>query len=626
MRYRNPALPSTSIAALLCVLACLVPAGATALPDSRGYELVSPVEKNGAQVDLPETLFGGGVFQAAAQGGALTYSAAASFADPLGSPGASQYLGRRVAGGWATENLTVGQLSGSYDTSPGAGAPYRLFSSDLGLALLTNGRRCRGEGTGCPVANPSLPGSGAPDGYRNYYLRDNGDGTFEALLSSAVIAGSALGPEELEVDFVAATPDLSQVVLSTCAALTPDAVEEPGAGGECDPAAQNLYLRSASGLRLINVLPGDSEGTPGAQIAAQSGAISADGSRVYFTADEDGALYLDEAGGPTRLVPETAGGAAFQAASADGSIAFFTKGGGLYRYDAGAGTTKLLAAGVMGALGVPADGSRVYYLAASGVFLWREGTTTKIAAGADASDYPPATGTSRLSADGDELAFLSAANLTGFDSKGKTEVYLYSVAAGLRCVSCNSAGTAPLGPAAIPGAIANGSGFEAYQPRALSADGSRLFFESKDALVSGDTNGDRDVYQWEDQGTGSCAKAGGCVELISTGRAEDGAHFIDASADGNDVFFATDGSLVAGDPGGLDFYDARVGGGFPVPIAPIACVGDACQPLPGEPEDPTPGTLLQTVGNERLHIPKGKHKKKHHKKKHHKRKHVRRAG
>ncbi|HWO47585.1 MAG TPA: hypothetical protein VNM41_05940, partial [Solirubrobacterales bacterium] len=186
--------------------------------------------------------------------------------------------------------------------------------------------------------------------------------------------------------------------------------------------------------------------------------------------------------------------------------------------------------------------------------------------------------------------------------------------------SCNSAGTPPLGPAAIPGAIANGDNFRAYKPRALSASGDRLFFESKDALVAGDTNGDRDVYQWEAQGTGGCATAGGCIDLISTGHAEDGAVFIDASADGSDVYFATQGSLVAGDPGFLDLYDARVGGGFPAPPTPIPCEGDSCQPLPGEPEDPTPGTLLQTAGNERLHIPKGKHRKKH-KKKHHKQKH-----
>lgn len=43
------------------------------------------------------------------------------------------------------------------------------------------------------------------------------------------------------------------------------------------------------------------------------------------------------------------------------------------------------------------------------------------------------------------------------------------------------------------------------------------------------------------------------------------------------------------------------------------CVGDSCQPLPPEPEDPTPGTLVPNGGNPPLHIYEPA-KKKHHKK------------
>jgi hypothetical protein len=129
-----------------------------------------------------------------------------------------------------------------------------------------------------------------------------------------------------------------------------------------------------------------------------------------------------------------------------------------------------------------------------------------------------------------------------------------------------------------------------YKPRALSADGRRLFFDSRDALVVQDSNKDRDVYQWEAQGTGSCNAPGGCIALISSGQATEGALFLDASEDGADAFFLTDASLVVTDPGVMDVYDARIGGGFPAPVVPIACLGDACQVVPGEPEDPTPGT------------------------------------
>ncbi len=263
------------------------------LPDSRGWEMVSPPEKNGGQVDGPEADYGGGVFQAAAQGGAVTYSSLDSFGGALGSPGASQYLSLRGADGWTTQNLTVTQFSGGYDTSPGAGSPYRLFSEDLGSGLSTNGRRCRGEGNSCPVANLPLPGSGAPGGYRNYYLRDSG-GSYRAVLTSADLAGLALGSDKLEIGFASATPDLSRIVLSSCAKMTADAVEIAGTEGECDPSKQNLYLYSGAGLELVNLLPGDTQGTPGSAIAAQVGAISDDGSRIYFT--HAGNLYLREAG------------------------------------------------------------------------------------------------------------------------------------------------------------------------------------------------------------------------------------------------------------------------------------------------------------------------------------------
>jgi hypothetical protein len=118
----------------------------------------------------------------------------------------------------------------------------------------------------------------------------------------------------------------------------------------------------------------------------------------------------------------------------------------------------------------------------------------------------------------------------------------------------------------------------------LSADSKHVFFDTLDALAPQDTNSDRDVYQWEAPGTGDCTKPVGCVKLISSGRAEGGASFLDASADASDAFFLTDGSLVPGDTGVTDVYDARVGGGAPGTGPAIACFGDACQPLPPEPD------------------------------------------
>ena len=593
--------------------------GPLRLPDGRGWEMVSPVGKNGGEVQGLGVA--GNLLQAAAQGGAVGFGSTSSFGEGAqGTPAISQYLSWRGGSGWATQNLSVPLLSGGYGDGPGEN-PYRLFAPDLGSALLANGQRCRGAAGECPVANPPLPGSGAPPGYRNYYRRDNSSGANRALLGPAVVGG--LAPERFELGFAGAAPDLRHIVLSTCAALTPAATEVP-AGAGCDPAATNLYEWSQAGdLSLVNRLPGALVGTPGATLAAPGGAVSEDGSRVYWALGDD--LYLYERGAPTAQVDAAVGGGGdFQAAAADGSLAFFTKAGHLYRYDAGtaAATDLTPAGGVEGVLGVSADGAYVYYVAGA-LFVHRQGAAVQIAAAADPGNYPPATGTARVSADGTRLAFLSEASLTGYDNLDQdgsgpvSEVFFYSAdpsgGGTLRCASCNPTGARPLGPSTLPGAVGGGEGTDAvpaYKPRALSGDGRRLFFDSADALVSQDTNNRPDVYEWEAQGAGDCSRPGGCLNLISSGRGGEGASFADASGNGDDVFFLTDGSLVSGDPGSVDLYDARVGGGFPLPPTPIPCDGDACQPLPSPPDDPLPGTLATSAGNPPLTIEKAARKTK----------------
>jgi len=76
---------------------------------------------------------------------------------------------------------------------------------------------------------------------------------------------------------------------------------------------------------------------------------------------------------------------------------------------------------------------------------------------------------------------------------------------------------------------------------------------------------------------------------------------IDASEDGSDAFFLTGSSLVGQDPGAIDLYDARVGGGFAEGGEGIPCEGDSCQALPPEPTEPTLTTLLSGPGNPPVH-------------------------
>jgi hypothetical protein len=591
-----------ALAIPLVVGALAAPASA-ALPDGRGWEMVSPVEKNGGRVDLPESIAGGGVMQAAAQGGSVTYSSTSSFSGAAGAPIGSQYVAGRSADGWATANISVPIVSGSFDFDD-RGVPYQLFSRDLSRSLLLNGDRCRGGAAECPVANPPLAGTDAPAGFQNYYLREGGG--FEALIGAEDVAGRGLDPAEFEVTLAGASPDLKTVLLSTCAALTDAATD--GCGSDED----NLYKwsQSSGALSLIAV-------APGAAPAAPAGAVSADGSRIYWRDVGSGNLYLREGSSTIQVDAEAGGGGEFQTASADGAVAFFTRAGHLYRYVGGSTTDLTPAGGVLGVLGAAADGSAVYFQDGAALKRWSAGATTNVAPGiaADPSTYPPATGASRVTPDGGSLLFLSSGELTGYDNTDKytglpdMEVYLYDASAKvLSCPSCNRRGRRPIGPSTIPGAIRNGSApgsVQAYKPRVLSANGRRVFFDSGDALVAADSNsnpttgaGIGDVYQWEAQGEGDCALAIGCISVLSEPSLPSGASFADASADGADAYFLTGASLVGTDPGSMDLYDARVGGGLPEPPPPpIPCTGDACQVLPSLPSSPSLATLAPGAGN-----------------------------
>lgn len=582
--------------------------GGAGLVDGRGWEMVSPVEKNGGDVG---GLRGSGVPppQAAVGGGAVSYGSRASFAGAAGAPAVSRYLARREATSWGTRNLSPALLSGSYGLQ--SGDPFELLSADLSRGLLLNGAHCRSGAEGCAVQNAPLPGSGAPPGFQDYYLVDLGTGGAQALVTAADLAHTPLSASQFDLELAGADPALGRVLISTCAALTTQAAEVAGAEG-CDPAAQNLYLWSGGGLSEVNVLPGQSQGTPGAAVAAPLGAIATGPARVFWT--HAGDLYVWEGGGSHQVDAAAGGGGTFEAASGDGAVAYFSKAGHLWRYSTALDTAADLtpAGGVLGVLGAAADGSRVYYATASGIFSWQAGQTTLVAGGAvDASNYPPATGAARVSPDGTRLAFTSTAPLTGYDNtdinsgQPDSEVYLYADATGLACISCNPTGGRPTGPSSLPAAAAL-PGRLPYQPRTLVAGGLRLFFDSADAIALTDIDGAVDAYQWEEQGVGSCAKPGGCLALISSGTSGS-AGFADASADGSDAFFLTDRSLVPADTGSVDLYDARVGGGFPVPSLPIPCEGDSCQPLPSPPEEVPVTTLVRGLGN-----PPVRYLKRHH--------------
>jgi hypothetical protein len=135
-------------------------------------------------------------------------------------------------------------------------------------------------------------------------------------------------------------------------------------------------------------------------------------------------------------------------------------------------------------------------------------------------------------------------------------------------------------------------------PRWLSDDGSRVFFDSVEPLSPQDTNGLRDVYEWERDGAGSCQDSEGCVYLLSGGTSTDSSSLVDASVQGDDAFIVTRAQLVPQDRNEtFDLYDAHVGG--VQPLSSPACSGTGCQGVPSVPPlfATPPSVTFDGVGN-----------------------------
>ncbi len=101
----------------------------------------------------------------------------------------------------------------------------------------------------------------------------------------------------------------------------------------------------------------------------------------------------------------------------------------------------------------------------------------------------------------------------------------------------------------------------------------QVFFQTKEALLPRDTNGQADVYEYS-YATG--------LHLISTGTSSSGARLLGSSQSGTDVFFLGRQALLPGEPNGefQGIYDARVDGGFPVTEVPVCTTADACRAAP----------------------------------------------
>jgi hypothetical protein len=664
-------------------------AGAT-LPDCRGYEQASPIDKGGLNIEGFQPLLA-----VSPDGSRVSFFSQGGSGIPA-SGGAHQeftsLLSSRQAGSWSTQRLLVPEEIGERAAFIGA-------SEDLRYAFVEAGHRTGSVHNGLYVIDTTDSSLATVIPYEG-----NGNDSEEGIAEEYSYEGSST--------------DGSRVFFEAQKKLTDNAAGEEHF---------NLYMwdRASGHVSLVSVLPGEPAEAPngGARIRGTGyHAISQNGNRAYFTATETGQIYLRRGlAGPSPdtvhvsapeegvVDPDGPQPAELQEVTPDGSLAYFLSsekltadattgasdgGRDLYRYDADTGTLVDVApdlvdpngAKMQGLLGVSADGSSGYF-AAEGVlapggtlgqyniyrFVEEESgnfTFTFVARlshddpneGEDTTNWTRpraqltegnASKTSRVSPDGQSLVFSSRRSITGYDNHGCgrsgffheacQELYLYSAGSeSLYCISCNPTGEVPKGAPSLSTPTLNAHLFPANMPetrqtRNLAPDGSRVFFQTPDPLVAGDTNGDtkcesrainysgvrdcQDVYEWEAPGApgGSCQVAevnGGCLYLLSTGKSKDASFFTDASADGTSAFIGTTSQLVPTDRDELyDLYDVRTDGGSASQhvLPPTLCSsGEACHGASSTaPSGSSPGTSsFQGPGNPKSGKTKAKKCKK----------------
>jgi hypothetical protein len=554
--------------------------------------------------------------------------------------GRLSYVGRIPAGAETSCDDEAGPACIVSPTGSYAGYSWEV-SPGLQSYALTPASREQISRDGSRVFFTAL---GENPGETKIYLREDGARTTWASAPQR----SAPDPNGTQrATLWAVTPDGSKAFFTSCEKLTENstavASSETGCGVENRGGHQYLYGRgldlysydSGSGKLTDLTVDSNAGDALGADVVSVLGA-SADGSYVYFVAN--GVLAPGASPGNCQT-----------------SSGF---GGACNLYVAHRGTVSFLAP-----------------LAEGG----RGGDEANWARGSE--------GTSRVSTDG-TLLFRSLNSLTGYDNVGSElgdcgvtnqgvslfispcpEFYRYvPTTEQLTCVTCNPAGLAPKGDGpSLASTHYSGVNFSVggapFLTRNLSANGRRVFFESDDALLPADTNGKsgcpivdkranrscKDVYEWEAKGEGSCeseSENGGCLYLISSGKSPDPSFFLDASENGDHVFFFTHQQLVPGDHDQLeDVYDASVGGGQASPhaLTPPTCTGSACvaNPPPPPPESLSSSTF-SGPGNAKAaprkrRCPKGKRKvrrkgkvrcvARHHRKRHkrHHRRHHKRA-
>jgi len=364
-------------------------AGGT-LPDCRAYELASPLDKGGLNVEgFPDYL------AAAADGSGVTFFSQGGTGIPSSGGGHQEfltYLSSRVGDSWSTQRLSSPESFGNK-------AYFRGTSPDMRFALIEAIRTGSGPGTGAGL-----------------FLLDTTQQSLTPIVNwedNQFDAPNYEGSANYFYDSISADGD--RVFFEALAPLTENAA----------PDKDNLYMwdRASGEVSLVGVLPGNPEEAPpggsfggayawflqpnfaqvggaGAGLYVETAhAATSDGDQIYFTAGEAGQLYLrrglngsqpetthvsaPESGVSDPFGPQLA---AFQEATPDGSRAFFLsseklttdattsefdEGKDLYRFDRSTSslvdvtpdTSDPNGAEVRGLMGIAEDGSSGYLVA-----------------------------------------------------------------------------------------------------------------------------------------------------------------------------------------------------------------------------------------------------------------------
>jgi hypothetical protein len=624
----------------------------SALPDCRAYELVSPADSDGRILGALNTFNTPGDSEAIpadplspAPASLAFLSSQSALPEVRGATGVSDfYESVRGANGWQiARRFSPSGSDAVYPLRMGV-APDHLFS-----VVTVNG----GLGSRLAVEGNNATYLGNPDG--SFEILGAGDLGVEPYAEATYVG---IGGEHI---VFSTGHDQTQSVPCNRAGSECEVIQlEPDAPPSGTGA---IYDRSADGpTHVISLLPADLSHPNGVPQKAGQEAFykgtSEDGTAVAF--EVEGTLYvrLDDA----KTAEAASGSPTFAGLSADGTYLFYVSGGDVHRLDTGAGTTaQVTVTGDAKIVTVSADGSHVYFISETKIggegeagkpnlYVWSGGSTQYVATvvpsdlkqtsgklnglpglthwtgwvtnpPANGSEQGPGAESSRTTLDGTVLIFESRATLTSYNNteagagacgdpekagEGCTEIYRYEDGGpGVTCVSCNPSGSLPTADARLqelqhinsPTIVRN-----------LSTDGSRVFFETAEALAPADVDGINDIYEWEKE-----EGAGSELALISSGHSVEYPLGIQEAPniptpnillaigpDGGDVVFITEDALVpgAGEGGSSAIYDARVNGGFPPAAKPTICLVEGCRPpaagiapsISGAPSESTHGS------------------------------------